>query len=238
MGKSMKHFSLEQWTDFVRGVGEDGGRIAMAAHLDAGCARCAHTVDVLRRAANVLATEGQYQVPEYALRCARAIFSTRRASASPSARIPIHLIYDSIREPVPAGMRSSDRLTRRALYQAENFFLDLRLERDPGSPRLNLVGQLANCDTPAQQPCGVLVLLAAGEDVVARAVTNRFGEFELEYEPAANLRLLLPIDVGGGRIELPLSRMTADALREGRPAKVLRDGERRSFRTRRKATSE
>ena len=115
MGKSMKHFSLEQWTDFVRGVGEDGGRIAMAAHLDAGCARCAHTVDVLRRAANVLATEGQYQVPEYALRCARAIFSTRRASASPSARIPIHLIYDSIREPVPAGMRSSDRLTRRAL---------------------------------------------------------------------------------------------------------------------------
>jgi hypothetical protein len=84
----------------------------------------------------------------------------------------------------------------------------------------------------------VLVLLAAGEDVVARAVTNRFGEFELEYEPAANLRLLLPIDVSGGRIELPLSRMTADALRDGRPAKVLRDGERRSFRTRRKATSE
>ena len=234
----MKHFSLEQWTDFVRGVGEDGARIAMAAHLDAGCARCAKSVEVLRRAATVLATEGQYQVPEYALRCARAIFSTRRAQTVRSPRVPVHLIYDSIREPLPAGIRSSDRLARRALYQAENFFLDLRLERDPGSPRLNLVGQLANCDTPAQQPCGVLVLLAAGEDVVARAVTNRFGEFELEYEPAANLRLLLPIDVSGGRIELPLSRMTADALRESRPAKVLRDGERRSFRTRRKANSE
>jgi hypothetical protein len=235
----MKHFSLEQWTDFVRGLGEDGMRIAMAAHLDAGCGRCARTVDVLRRTSRVLSAEGQYQVPEYALRSAHAIFGTRRAQPTRSPRVPIHLIYDSIREPLPVGMRSSDRLTRRALYQAENFFLDLRLERDPGSPRLNLVGQLANCDTPAQQPCGVLVLLAAGEDVVARAVTNRFGEFELEYEPAANLRLLLPIDVSGGRIELPLSRMTADAIREGRPAKVLRDGERRSFRTRRKsATSE
>jgi hypothetical protein len=233
MGKPMKHFSLEQWTDFVRGVGEEGSRIAMAAHLDAGCARCARSVDVLRRAANVLATDTHYQVPEYALRCARAIFSTQRPP-SRSPRVPIHLVYDSIREPLPAGIRSSERLSRRALYQAENYFLDLRLERDPGSPRLNLVGQLANCDTPTQQPCGVLVLLAAGEDVVARAVTNRFGEFELEYEPAANLRLLMPIDVSGGRIELPLSKMTADALRDGRPAKVLRDGERRSFRTRRK----
>jgi hypothetical protein len=229
----MKHFSLEHWTDFVRGVGDEGLRIAMAAHLEAGCARCTRSVDVLRRAAHVLATESQYQVPEGALRCARAIFSTQRPQ-SRSPRVPVHLIYDSIREPLPVGIRSSDRLTRRALYQAENYFLDLRLERDPGSPRLNLVGQLANCDTPAQQPCGILVLLAAGEDVVARAVTNRFGEFELEYEPAANLRLLMPIDVSGGRIELPLSRMTADALREGRPAKVLRDGERRSFRTRRK----
>jgi hypothetical protein len=225
----MTHFSLEQWTDYVRGVADDPTRSAMTAHLDGGCPRCARAVDLLRRVAGVVAIEPQYQVPEHAVRCARAIFAVQRPQTMRLPRAALHLIYDSIREPLPAGIRSAERLARRVLYQAGNFFLDIRVEREPGSPRLSLVGQLANCDTPSQHPTGVLVLLATGDNVIARAITNRFGEFELDYLPGPNLRLFLPLDAANARIELPLSRVTADVLRERKKGKVLNEGPRRVF---------
>jgi len=222
MDASMKHYSLEQWTDFVRGVTDEGTRAAMAAHLELGCARCAKAADTLRQVGDILADESKYQVPEHAVRCARAIFASQRPQIMRIPRLAVQLLYDSIREPLPAGIRARDQLTRRALYEAGGFFLDLRLEHDPGSPMLNLVGQLANRDMPAQSSSGVLVLLTAGNDVVARTLTNRFGEFQMEYEPAPNLRLFVPLDVAGGRIDLPLSRMSAEASREPRAGRTLR----------------
>jgi hypothetical protein len=215
----MKHYSLEQWTDFIRGVTDQDTRADMTAHLAAGCSRCSRTADTLRRVADILAGEAKYQVPDSAVRCARAIFANQRPQAMRKPRLALRLVYDSLREPLPVGIRARDQLTRRALYQAGGFFLDLRLEHEPGSPTLNLVGQLANRDMPALSSSGVLVLLTAGNDVVvARTLTNRFGEFQMEYEPSPNLRLFLPLDAAGGRIELPLSRMSAQASRESRGA--------------------
>ena len=217
----MKHYSLEQWTDYVRGVADEEARTAMAAHLEVGCARCARAAATLQRVSAILTDESKYQVPEYAVRGARAIFASQRPQIMSLPRLAAKLIYDSIREPLPVGIRSRDQLTRRALYQAGGYFLDLRLEHEPGSPLLNMVGQLANRDMPARSSSGVLVLLTAGKDVVARTLTNRFGEFQMEYEPSPNLRLFVPLDAAGGRIELPLSRMSAEASREPRSGKPL-----------------
>jgi len=87
---------------------------------------------------------------------------------------------------------------------------------------LNLVGQLANRDMPAQSSSGVLVLLTAGKDVVARTLTNRFGEFQMEYQPPPKLRLVVAFYASGRRIDLPLSRMSAEASREPRAGRTLR----------------
>jgi hypothetical protein len=218
----MKHYSSEEWTDFVRGVTDPGTRAAMTAHLETGCASCAKAADTLRRVSDILAGESRYQVPEHAVRCARAIFASQRPQLLRGPRLAVQLLYDSIREPLPVGIRARDQLTRRALYQAGGFFLDLRLEHEPGSPLLNLVGQLANRDVPAQSSSGILVLLTAGNNVVARTLTNRFGEFQMEYEPSPNLRLFVPLDAAGGRMELPLSRMSAEASREPRAGRSPR----------------
>lgn len=218
----MKHYSLEQWTDFVRGATDEATRAAMTAHLQVGCTRCAKAAETLRRVGKILAGEAKYQVPEHAVRCARAIFASQRPQFMRIPRLAVQLIYDSLREPLPAGIRARDQLTRRALYQAGGFFLDLRLEHASGSPMLNLVGQLANRDMPAESSCGVLVLLTAGNDVVGRTLTNRFGEFQMEYEPVPNLRLFVPLHAAGGRIELPLSRMSAEASREPKTGRTLR----------------
>ena len=36
----MKHYTIWDWSDFVRGVGEDNARADMQAHLLSGCSRC------------------------------------------------------------------------------------------------------------------------------------------------------------------------------------------------------
>jgi len=119
MDASMKHYSLEEWTDFVRGVTDEGTRAAMAAHLERGCSRCAKAADTLRQVGDILTDESRYQVPEHAIRCARAIFAIQRPQIMRIPRLAVQLLYDSIREPLPAGIRARDELTRRALYQAD-----------------------------------------------------------------------------------------------------------------------
>jgi len=65
------------------------------------------------------------QVPQYALRCARTIFILQQPQkVQILPRIPVRLLYDSFREPLPAGLRTQQRLSRQALYQAGDYSLD------------------------------------------------------------------------------------------------------------------
>ena len=64
----MKHFSIGQWADFVRGLGDPVPLAAMQAHLASGCRRCEQTVIALRDAAATARGEAHYQPPERAIR--------------------------------------------------------------------------------------------------------------------------------------------------------------------------
>jgi len=216
--ETMTHFSLEDWVDFVRGVGDATARASMAAHLATGCARCTRATEMLRRTARVMTADAQIDVPEHAVRRARAVFTPERKDPMRLPRIAARLMFDSALAPAPVGLRAAEQPTRRALFHAGSFFIDLRFEREPGSPVLSLVGQLASRQGDATEPGGVPILLTAGKAVVARATTNRFGEFQLEYQPAPHLRLHLPV-ASAGRIELPLSKLTAGMAQSAGGAK-------------------
>ena len=207
----MKHFDISQWTDFAREVVTGADRAAMETHLSSlGCDRCRATLDLVRRVVAVARAAGRYTPPEYVVRCAKAISALQRPQRTRFPGLVARLVYDSFRDPVPAGMRSEDRVSRHTLYEAGNFYLDLRLEHDRGTPLVTLVGQLANRKDPHSSMAQAPVLLMARKDIVAHAVSNPFGEFQMEYAPARHLRLCVPLDPSGKRIEVSLDRLEGE----------------------------
>src|SRR5437879_8593175 len=132
----MKHFDIDKWTDFIRGLVEDSARVAMERHLASGCRKCRHTAELLRKLVTAARNDSQVQVPDYALRCARANFFLQQPEkVQILPRIPARLLYDSFREPLPTGLRTQQRLSRQALYQAGDYSLDLRRAHHRGPSR-------------------------------------------------------------------------------------------------------
>src|SRR3989442_14229263 len=189
----MKHLDLIQLTDYIRGATAEGQGGAMEAPPPTGCQKCRLTVALLHKLAAAARSDSQVQVPDYALRCARAIFLLQQPEkVQILPRIPARLLYDSFREPLPAGLRTQQRLSRQTLYQAGDYSLDLRLENERGSSRVALVGQIENRKQPGKRLGSFPVQLLSGKQVLAQATSNSLGEFQMEYEPRKQLRLYDP----------------------------------------------
>jgi len=213
----MKHFDIANWTDFIRGLAGEADRAAMEGHLASGCPKCRHTVELLRKLAAAARDHAQIQTPQYALHCAQAIFTLQQPEkVEILARIPARLLYDSFREPLPAGLRTQQRLSRQALYQSGDYSLDLRLENERGSSRVALVGQIQNRKQPGKHLGGVPVLLVSGKQILAQVVSNSLGEFQMEYAPTKRLRLYVPARQAGKRIEVPLDKTRTEKRAQGK----------------------
>jgi hypothetical protein len=203
-----KHFSDGEWIDRVRGNVPAPEKDAMDLHL-AGCRRCRRARDLFGAVAEVARGEAAYSVPEGTLRSARAIFALQRPErVQILPRALARLVYDSFAEPLLVGIRSRQRVTRQAMYRAGDYYVDLRMESEPETSRVSVVGQIANRRDPERSVSHVPVILMSDEEVVARAVSNELGEFQLGYAPAKHLRLHVPVS-GSGSIEVALNRLRA-----------------------------
>jgi len=206
----MNHFDITQWTDYARGVTPDAERAAMEAHVAAGCVRCRESLDLIEQVFQSARVESQYEPPPDMVRCARALGSLLTPQRSRLSRLVGRLVYDSLGDPVPAGMRGEDRVSRHVLYEAGPFYVDLRLEQEKGSALATLVGQLTNRAEPDCTMAEAPVLLMARQDIIAHAVYNRFGEFQMDYPPAPDLRLRVALAPPAKRLELSLKRLVSE----------------------------
>jgi hypothetical protein len=119
--------------------------------------------------------------------------------------LPVRLVLDTADSPLAEGVRHRDVTSRHLLYQAEELYLDLRLEPDPRASRAALVGQLVDLRDPLRPVPPVSVLLLNGDEVLAQTRTNGFGELQMDLEPHASLRLCLALD-GERLVEVPIDR--------------------------------
>ncbi len=204
----MKHYETNEWADFIRGI-RSSHKAAMERHLASDCRKCNRTVEFLRSVQVLAKSEGQWEPPRYALASAKAAFvlqQPEKVHLIPA--VVARLVYDSFRDPLPAGVRVRHRVNRHALYHAGDYNLDLHLQHERGSRSVTLIGQVVSRRAPVEQMAGVPVYLVSGKKIVEKGTTNQFGEFQLHYKPARQLRLYVPV-TDRKRIEIQMSRFSA-----------------------------
>jgi hypothetical protein len=207
---TLTHYDQARWVDFVRGLIAGSERHAMQAHLDSGCRRCHPVVQRFRTLAEVTSGDSKWEAPEGVVQTAKAFFALQRPEkVHILPRVLARLVFDSFRDPLPAGVRMQHRLSRQALYEAGRYSVDVRLEHEKGSRRVTLLGQIGDREQPGQGLADVPVWLVSGKRVLARALSNTFGEFQMDYEPARRLRLYVPVEQRGKHIEVRLGGLTS-----------------------------
>lgn len=206
--RGTSHFDIADWADYGRGCAAPADRAAMQAHLEAGCRRCRALADLVQRIVVSARSGVLAEPPPDVLRCAKALSALQRPRAGGGWSLA-RLVYDSFQEPLTAGMRADDRPPRHAVFEAGDFLVDLRVEPEPGS--VTLVGQLSHRAGRGRPLDEAPVLVMARQDVVAHAIYNRFGEFQLEYPPRRDLRLCIALAPPDQRIEVSLNAFARPA---------------------------
>ena len=209
-GDGMRHFSLEEWTDFARDVVGQAEKNAMQNHLETGCKECAKVFGTWKRVHEAARRESAYSPPESFVRTVKglgAIYGLGRASRM---KAPLaQLLFDSSRSPLPAGVRSDSVTARQLLYGLNNYRVDLRIQPQEDSDKVAVVGQILDSSDP-DHAIGILhVVLRKGKKVIAESMTNRYGEFHLEcdLENCLQLHAGLP---HGQVVQIPLVEPIAE----------------------------
>lgn len=117
------------------------------------------------------------------------------------------------RPPFPAAVANGQRCTcRTALRQADGYSIELHIEQERGSGRIDLFGQISPSGRSQSKVGGNAVLLMSGKHAVARAVSDATGGFRMQCVPTRSLRLCVLREPGAEAIEIPLSELISRFL--------------------------
>jgi hypothetical protein len=207
----MSHYVIGQWVDFARGLVPKSDSALMRSHLAEGCSDCREVEEFFQKLGSVFRNMAGSEAPERAVRYAHAIFPMQQPQRPKrSLRIPIQLIYDSLLVPAPAGLRATWQVGWQALYRAGDCSLDLRIEPELQSSRAAVIGQISNHLLPEIEMVNIPVYLKSGKLVVSETLSNRFGEFQMEYEQRGRLQLCVYLDNGSKFVQVPLKKFAAE----------------------------
>jgi hypothetical protein len=227
----MKHYSLEKWADFARGLFDERERATMQNHLEDGCEMCREALSLWKRVHSVGKQEQAYEPPESAMRALRVAFSLYGPQKTRhSAQAAVSLLFDSFRSPLAQGVRSGAPPARQLLYGVGNYRIDLRVEPQIESDGLALFGQVLDSTDPGAEIGKTLVRLVKEDEdkVVAESATNRFGEFHLESNTRGPFQLR--VRVPAGELHFPTIDLPADLPPGGSQAIDSKPGKKRSVR--------
>ena len=186
----MKHFTTEEWINFVNQVVSPGELQEMNNHLKQGCKRCQETVSMWQRVERSAAAERNYQPPADTLRIVKAAFAAAGLHGQgKESRSRISILFDSFLQPVVEGARSAATDSRQMLYRADPFQIDLQIEAKPDSNDLLVTGQLLDLNNPGIAGNDVGVTLSNLRGHVVQAVSNQHGEFTCEIKNSGDLQI-------------------------------------------------
>ena len=189
-GTEMKYFQAVEWSDFVNHVASEGPRMAMQEHKRTRRKCYVETSALRQKLANAAAGEASYQPAAESVQVVKAAFATAGAAARRQEKgVLIRLLFDSLSQPAPAGIRSAATRIRQMLYRAEPYQIDLQIEWQPEQNRLIVTGQLVDLSHPEMVGRDVQVMLSDGREYMVNTVTNAFGEFHGEVKNSGDLEV-------------------------------------------------
>jgi hypothetical protein len=215
----MKHLDHTDVADFARGLTRGSDRDRIERHLATGCEPCRRSVALIRQVAVLAGDDARWEPPAEVVQRATEILPARRPRPVEVKRpLLARLVFDSLRQPQMAGVRSRQRLSRQVMYRAGDFYIDLRVDAERGQRQISLIGQIASRGVPA---AALDVLLISGPETIARAPVNKFGEFHMKYVPGPRLRLRIPLEGEQREVDVPLARLAGrrDAPARSKPRK-------------------
>src|ERR1700680_2068457 len=149
-GNAMKHFSMQDWIDFARGVQKGEMTMAMQRHLDEECAKCFKNLEIWRHIVKFTKKEDEYAPPESSVRMVEASFSVRQFMSTRTEKFELAtLVFDSSQVALTAGVRGGYASARQLLYKSGSVCIDMRMQPKPGSDSVVLMGQLLDSTSPA-----------------------------------------------------------------------------------------
>lgn len=191
----MKHYSSQEWADFARNVVEKEQKAGMQSHLETGCSKCAKDLGLWQRVYDTARRQVAIQPPDSVVRTVKGMYAVHGLGRSRSGKATIaQLIFDSLRSPLPVGVRAASAAPRQLLYGAGNHRIDVRFEPRVDSEKVSLVGQILDSTNPDKGVDRLPVVLLKDGQILSESWTNQFGEFHLEcnLESGLKLRIRLP----------------------------------------------
>jgi len=228
----MRHFSAEQWADFVRKALKKKDMQETQSHLEAGCEQCNDDLAAWTRVRDLAARERAFEPPAVAVKMAKAAMKLH----GQAARVPVaKLLFDSINAPTLAGIRSSGQGARQMLYGFEEYRVDLRFEPNLDADQALLVGQVLKAGNVRESLGNITASLARGGEVLGFAKANAFGEFQLECDlrGRVELHLILP---DGNQMRVPIVEPTTGGTKDKSPQLAVPTTLTAKGRARRKST--
>ena len=194
---------MADWADFVRHAAVPQQRKAMEQHLGAGCKACTKTASIWEAVMTFAQREQQQTPPASAVRVATSFYSSPHSAAGIELEIA-HLAFDSFMQAELAGVRgSSNSAARQLLYKCGTLCIDMRLEPQPGSNYVVLVGQLVDAHSPLEACEDINVSLVGDGDKLSETTTNNFGEFHFGFESVKHMQLFFGMDRTSLVVPLP-----------------------------------
>jgi hypothetical protein len=212
----MSRFTLEDLADYVRGVASPDRK----AEIDAGLARGAgpeavelrRDLALLSAVADVLRREraierGDAPGPSAdSLSAVSAMFAAvRHDSAESLPLLPLLAVHDPYAG-LASGFRSAQLGHRDLEIHAEIFDLELSIDTPYDAIDVIVVGRLMKQESQSWSVDQIPAILVGGGQVLATAVTNRFGEFHLATESEEDDVELCLLIAGVGQIRIPIDR--------------------------------
>ena len=194
MNDRVEHFSEEAWLELASQRAAPARTKEMEAHLASGCGNCGEAYRMWSLIVSAAARQTEYEPPQDVVRSVKFAFAMSRHLHSWSRMATLaRLVFDSFLEPLPIGVRGAALASRHLLHDADNFVIDLRLEKGPAG-RVFLVGQAlpkeaGGCDTAGAS----IVVVDKSERLLAQAIANSVGEFQVEFEDTREVMVYIAI---------------------------------------------